>query len=418
MRKLRTVVVVVLVLVAMSVVVTSCAQSSNGVTTPLDITFVPLDYAGSHDMADAAVSDDASMRDASIPDLARPDEAKPMMCDLGGDGGSVEKLFVALTTTSGAPFAAERSTDEWTSLPVGTANVTSQSAVSYAGVPMIVMRLSDDTLSATIEDPCAGSFAAPATLFANALTGSRPAAVGGTQVDVIFRGSINGDQRLFATTYTGVWSAALTLGNFLTNQAATALRMGSDVHVLFTGTDTNIYDGVVDKNGGAATQITGAMSGDGPVGVISSGGTAYMIFRGTDTNFYGSQRASGGSWSAPLSLCTGQANTCVINSDLPPVVALDHSDSPNVAWHGTDGITYVTRLVAGQWSTPVAATTEVSTLSPAIATGLSGNDIEIVYVRSSDSHARHVSKTGGTFTAADDVSTTAMGGAPVLTLVP
>ncbi len=367
----------------------SCAESSSA-----EDIGVHADFAG-----DLSVDDlGANFDQHSGGDL-------PGSCDLGvpPDGGGPERLFVAATTTGGAPYAALRASGSWGAVPTSGGGLLALVAAEFADRPMIVGRQTDDGLGAALYDPCLALLPSPSMLFALAFTAERPAVVGGSRVDVVFRGSISGDQRLYATHYDGAWQPALTLGNFLSTLPMAALRSGSDIHTVFTGTDGTIYDGVVNGSGGAATPIAAAGSNRGPAAVIDSDGTMYVVWKASDTNLVWSARPAGGAFSSAKGLCDGQG-ACLIASDELPVLSLDRSGAPVAAWLGKgDGLVYTARLAVGGaiWSAALAASTEATALPPALAPGLSDAELELVYVRASDGQGRHARKIAGSFSASD-----------------
>jgi hypothetical protein len=385
-----------------------------GCATPLgseDIDFAARDFTPAEDLAvpdDLAAADlaaggaDLSGADlAARPDLATSPDLSPAGC---ADAGADEELTLAVVGQGGALHTARFSPGGgWTPLTSAGGATLKEVAALYAGAPrraVIVAQANDDKLVGAVADLCTGAVPAPAQVFANALTSRRPALAAGTQAEMVFKGSISGDQRLYHSAWDGAaWSFASQQASFLTNLAPSAAPVGSVVRAIFTGTDGKVYEGVI---GGAAAQASSATSAHSPA-AVSTGGTAYLVFTGQDTNLYWTRR-SGSGWDAPLALCTG-LSPCIIDSNHGPVLALDATGKPIAAWRGKNDRVYTSTLTGTQWSAPVeAGAGESIDHLPALAPGLDAAAAEIVYVRASDDVLRHARLTAGTWSAATTVA--------------
>ncbi|HEX6837456.1 MAG TPA: hypothetical protein VF334_12840, partial [Polyangia bacterium] len=274
----------------------------------------------------------------------------------------------------------------------------------------------DNTLVAARPDACRGGFLPLAAIAAAAATATRPALVGGTTGDVVFRGAVNGDQRYYWARFDGTaWGAIATQGNLLATLPPSAVRAGGAVHAIFAGTDGNLWDGVVQAaGGGTSTQLTGNTSAMAPAAAVAPGGAVHVLYTGTNQHLYWFVTA------APATvhdLCDGQAAGCFIVTDAAPTLAFGSDGNAVALWHGTDGKLYASRLAGTQWGAATAISgMDTTALLPAIAAG-SGNVADVVYVRS-DGTPRHVALTAGGWQAPVTVAAVALGGAPALAATP
>lgn len=370
---------------------------------------------GGGDVDLAASGNDLAIPGASDLATAAPGDLAPACFAAADDGGLTPTLYLA-APAGASLFAARLRGGSWTALPPAGAAVDDVALATVAGRPLLAARLHDATLAAARFDDCRGTFAPLAQIQPAASTAARPAFVGGAGGDLIFRGAVNGDQRYFWSHFDGVsWSAIATEGNFLSTLTPSALRTGGALHAVFAGTDSNLWDGVVQPSGGTATQLTGNTSSLAPAATATSDGKLHVVYTGTNHHLY---------WfvaTAPSlvhDLCDGQPAGCYIVTDAAPTVGLAADGAPLALFHGTDGKLYATRLAAAQWSAPVALTGgDTTSLPPALASG-SGSLADVVYVRDGDKLARHVQLTAGGWQPAVTVGATALSGAPALTAVP
>ena len=320
---------------------------------------------------------------------------------------------------AGGLFAARLRGGVWTALPaVSTAVAVDDVAVaSVGGRPLLAARLHDTTLVAAGWDVCRDRFAAPAAIAAAAATAARPALVGGaTEGDLVFRGAVNGDQRYYWAHFDGAaWGAIVTQGNFLSTLAPAAVRAGGAVHAIFTGSDGNLWDGVVQATGGgSSTQLVGNTSAQPAAAALAPGGAVHVVYSGTNGHLY---------WfvtSAPATvhdLCDGQPAGCFIVTDAAPVLGFGSDGGAVTVFHGTDGKLYASRLSGTTWGAAAAISgTDTTALAPAIASG--GGDVaDVVYVRS-DGTPRHAASTAGGWQAPVSVAATVVAGAPALAATP
>jgi hypothetical protein len=373
---------------------------------------------GGDDLAAPADLATATARDLSpAADLAVARDLSPACVD-GEDGGVVPTLWLA-APTAGGMFAARLRGGAWTTLAAQTMSgaVDDVALAAVGGRPLVAARLHDGTLTAARYDDCRGGFAPLAAIGAASSTAARPALVGGASGDVVFRGSVNGDQRYYWSHFDGTaWGAIATQGNFLSTLPPTALRAGGAVHAIFAGTDTNLWDGVVQATGGGtSTQLTGNTSAMAPAAAVAPGGAVHVLYAGTNQHLY---------WflsSAPATvhdLCDGQPAGCFIVTDAAPTLAFGSDGNGLALFHGTDGKLYASRLTGAQWG-PAAAITgaDTTTLAPAVAGGVGGSIADVVYVRS-DGTARHAQLGAGGWQAPVTVAATALTGAPALAVTP
>ena len=364
------------------------------------------------------------------PDLA------PLVCDLGpsGDAGAGGRLYLAGVSTGGTLYAAAfQPSGGWSALGASGSSTLAGVSVIAAGSPaepLIAARQSDNALLQASFEPCLQGFRPLAAPFAAASTSNRPAlAAGASGADLIFKGGINNDQRLYHSHLgAGGWSAAVAQTSFLTALSPTAIEVAGALHALFAGTDNKLYDGTVSDgaSGGAATPVydvngTTALSNLAPAAVVGLDGTAYVVFTGTDTNLYWTSEGAGGAYGKPAQLCAGIAS-CLMTSDQSPVVSLDATGAPIVAFHGTDGHIYTSTLTLGNspiWTAAIPATqaTETTDLQPAIAPGLGLAKAELVYVRHGDGVPRHARLIAGAWSDGGTLST-ALAAAPALVTLP
>ena len=353
---------------------------------------------------------------AAAADLAAARDLAPACLD-DGDGGVVATLWLAAPKAGGL-FAARLRGGVWTTLP-GTRTATAVDDVALASVggrPLVAARLHDNTLAAARPDACRGGFLPLLAIAPAAATAARPALVGGTSGDVVFRGAVNGDQRYYWARFDGTtWGAIATEGNFLSALAPSAVRAGGAVHAIFTGSDGNLWDGVVQATGGgASTQLTGNTSALAPAAAVAPGGAVHVVYTGTNQHLYWFVTSAPGT---VHDLCDGQPAGCFIVTDAAPALAFGSDGGAVAVWHGTDGKLYASRLAGTQWGAATAISgTDTTALAPAIAGG--ADDLaDVVYVRS-DGTPRHVALTAGGWQAPVTVAAVALAGAPALAVTP
>ncbi len=392
--------------------------------------FSPTDHGPADDLSqttDLGVVDQASpdLRIVAIPDLLVPPDLTTLMCDLGpasgSDGGSAGKLYVAAVSGGKALVTSEYDPvlGTWSASAIDGSQQVNDVVIATSGPrnqPLVVARLASSVLYAAAFQPCLAAYAQLAPVYQQLDTSTnRPSLIGGLTPDLIFKGSNNGDQHLYHTQFDGAaWSAAAQQATFLTTLDPAAVRVNAAVHAIHTGTDSQLYDGLV---GGAAVTITGATSSLSPAAVTGLDSTLHVVFVGTNTNLYYASRASGaGAYSAPAIVCV--SGTCLATTDKTPSLALTATGAPIVAFHGTDNHIYTSALAGAVWSSPIEATGgELTTLPPAIASGVGAAAAELVYVRTTDGYLRHT-RLSTTWATAITVSPTAVSAAPALASVP
>jgi hypothetical protein len=357
-----------------------------------------------------------------LPDLTTPPDLTPITCDLGSsaDAGTISTLYLAGVGPSNA-LVSTRYTEGggWDSYTVdGTHPVAEATiAIGPGGQPLIAAKQTDSksTLSWTSFDPCSGTWAPLSPLFTDASTSLRPALVGGAVPDVVFRGFFLGDNHLYhAALSSGTWvkDPQLTL---LTDLAPQAVRVGSSLHAIHTGTNHHVFDATV---GGAVVDTNGT-SVKVPAAVVTSDGTIWVVFIGMDTNLYFATRAAGAStYAAPTAACA--PGTCLATSDQAPSLALTAAGAPIIAFHGTNNHVYTTQWNGTKFTAPIdaVASGETSSNGPVVATGIGSADAELVYVRTIDGYARHARLTGGAWSGYTTVGTQAIASTPALASKP
>jgi hypothetical protein len=365
-----------------------------------------------------AVSDLGVARDLTVvSDLARAADLAPACID-DGDGGVAPTLWLAAPTTGGL-FAARLRGGVWTTLTTQTTTVAVDDVAlaNVGGRPLVAARLHDSSLLSSRFDDCRAGFAPLSAIATAASTAARPALVGGSAGDLLFRGAVNGDQRYYWAHYDGTaWGAIATQGNFLSTLAPTAVRAGGAVHAIFAGTDTNLWDGVVQTTGGGtSTQLTGNTSAMAPAAAVAPSGAVHVIYTGTNQHLYWFVTTTPGT---VHDLCDGQPAGCFIVTDAAPALAFGSDGSAVAVWHGTDGKLYSSRLTGTQWGAAAAISGgDTTTLAPAIAGGVGGSVADVVYVRS-DGTARHAQLATSGWQAPITVAATALTGAPALATTP
>ena len=380
---------------------------------------------GNGEPADMAVRDLAGAVDLGVAadlahgaDLARAaDLAHACVGGDDGDGGVAPSLWLAAPTAGGL-FAARWRSGAWTTLAAPSGAVDDVALAAVAGRPLVAARLHDNTLVAARYDSCSGTLSALAAIATAASTAARPALVGGSSGDVVFRGAVNGDQRYYWAHFDGTaWGAIATQGNFLSTLAPTAVRAGGSVHAIFAGTDGNLWDGVVQASGGgAATQLTGNTSALAPAAAVAPDGAVHVLYTGMNQHIY---------WfvaSAPATvhdLCDGQPAGCFIVTDAAPAIAFGSDGNAVALFHGTDGKLYASRLSGSQWGAATGISgSDTTTLAPAIAPGVDGSLADVVYVRAGDGAARHAQLTAGGWQAPVSIAGATLTAAPALAATP
>ena len=355
---------------------------------------------------------------AAVADLARAADLAPgCVSDADADGGVVPTLWM-VAPSAGGLFAARLRGGAWSTLATtsSTIAVDDVALAAVVGRPLAAVRLHDSTLAAATWDSCRGQFSPLGAIGVAASTAARPALVGGSAGDVVFRGAVNGDQRYYWAHFDGAaWGAIATEGNFLSTLPPTAVRTGGVLHAIFAGTDGNLWDGVVQASGGASTQLTGNTSAKPPAAAVAPSGALHVVYTGTNQHLY---------WfvaSAPATvhdLCDGQAAGCFIVTDAAPALAFGSDGNAVTVWHGTDGKLYASRLAGTQWGAATAISgADTTALAPAIAGGVGGSLADVVYVRS-DGTPRHAQLTSGGWQPPVTIAATALAGAPALTTTP
>ncbi len=368
-----------------------------------DLAATGVDLAAATGVHDLAIVADFAAAD----DLARCPYAP---------AGAASTLYLLAPSGSGL-FAARVAAGGWSALPAaaGAVAVDDVALATVAGRPFAVLCQHDATLASVRFDDCSG-FVAPAPI--GALSSALPPAlVGGATTDVVFRGNIDGDARLYwlHDDGSGFGSAAVE-GNFLSTLAPTAFRAGSDVHTVFTGTDGNLYDGIVQANGGAATALTGNTSARGPAVAVDQGGSVHVLYSGDDNHVYSFVTSQP---TVVHSLCDGQPASCYVVTDAAPLLAIGSDDTPVAVYHGSDGALYSAQLVGDAWTTVVAVSAgETTSLPAALVTGSGGSIVDVVYVRDGDGLPRHATLGSAGWTPPVTIAATPLTGAPALTVAP
>ncbi len=355
----------------------------------------------------ASSSDFSVEEDLEPPPALRP----PVTCDLSG--GVPSRLWMAGVASGGALFAARfHPSTGWQVVSVAAAPVVAEAAVGLvAGQPILVDRRAGDSVDSAAYDGCSGSFAAPSQIFAAATTLDRPSLAGGASGDIVFRGSVSADQRLYHSRSSDgtSWSAPAAQAHMLTTLNPVAVSYGGGIHALFTGTDQPsygyLYDGAIDDGGNNLPSQIGTTSSQSslpPAALVDGNGRLVVVWTQTDGNLEWFTRAADGTTTVGPSLfsCT---SSCTVTSPLSPSLALDASGNVVVAWSGGNKLVYSSTLSGSTWSLPQQASGTCtstlgdceSTLPPALSTGLAGDDLEMVFVRDSDGKAVHVRMQSG-----------------------
>jgi hypothetical protein len=369
------------------------------------------------DLADLAVADQAAgdLAVENAIDLGGPDLALAVdqalapdltpACDLAGALPS--RLWVAAVAAGNTLYTARfDTTDGWHELGT-TAAVNQVSLALVGGVPTVADRKTDDSVEVTRYDACLDQYPSPAQIASLAITLNRPALVGGSAADLVFRGSFMSDQRLYHSSSTDAtrWSQPTTQGNFLSTLHPAAARWRGAVHAIFTGTDGHIYDGTVDDGGGGGSAVRiddGTHTSTQPPAVIVDGtGRLVVVWAQAKVNSGDPDPLVWFVRSADGTTSTGPSAVSSFTSPLGPALALDKSGNVVLAFSGDDKHIYVSTLSDTTWGAAEAASGSCSggevrdcetTLPPAIATGLGSDDLELVYVRDSDGKLAHVRK--------------------------
>ena len=320
--------------------------------------------------------------------------------------------------TAGGLFAARRRGGTWATLAPSSGAVDDVALAAVGGRPLVAVRLHDATLAAARYDLCRGSFAPLAPIATAAMTAARPSLVGGTVGDLVFRGAVAGDQRYYWSHFDGAtWGAIATQGNFLSTLAPTAVRAGGGVHAIFAGTDSNLWDGVVQAiGGGTSTQLIGNTSALAPAAAVAPDGAVHVVYTGTNQHLYWLISAQP---SIAHDLCEGQPAGCFIVTDAAPALTMDSDGNALAVFHGTDGKLYASRLAGTQWgpATAISGSDTTSARRPQ-SPAASRRIADVVYVRASDGAARHAQLTASGWQPPVTVAGAVLTGAPALATTP
>ncbi len=403
-----------------------CASTypTNGLPPPRDFSVDDLGAgAGGNSGDDLATAADLAHAPGGLAvhvpsDLAAADLATA--CVTGGaladDGGVVPTLWLAAPSAGGLVTARLRA-GTWTALATVSGTVDDVALATVTGRPLVAARLHDGTLAASSYDACRGAFSSRAPSAAAAATAARPALVGGSGGDVVFRGAVNGDQRYYWAHFDGAaWGAIATQSNFLSALPPSAVRAAGAVHAIFTGTDGNLWDGVVQASGGgASTQLTGNTSALAPAAAVAPDGTIHVVYTGTNQHIYWTTTAHP---ATVHDLCDGQPAGCYIITDAAPALAFASDGSGIAVFHGTNGTLYASRLSGTQWGAATAISGgDTTSVAPAVVGGVGGELADVVYTRA-DGAARHVVLASSGWQPAVTVAGATLSGAPALATAP
>jgi hypothetical protein len=340
-------------------------------------------------------------------DMTPPaDMLPPPSCD---DAGTTGHLFLAAAGAANALVTSRFDGSNWSAYQTqSTPTVTDVAITLHAARPQVVARQLNTTLSLAGADPCSQNYGALTPIAGNggtnATTAMRPSVI---DEDILFRGSIGGDQNLY---YVQHGSSLPSQQTALTTTMPFALvRFGGVLHALINkGGD--LWDGVVQPDGmGAAAHIGSLTVGQPPTAVVDPSGNLHVVYVTPDSNINWVMRPAGGAFGTSHLLCDGQAG-CLIDTNLPIALALDSSGTPIVAWVGISGHqVYTAKLLSAAgpqfWTTPTASSGTCTfgdardkdcqtTVGPALATGIGGASAELVFVSDYDGRARHARLTG------------------------
>ena len=193
------------------------------------------------------------------PDLRLPGAGS---CDLGA--ATAHRLWFAGVANGNVPFLARfHPSTGWQNVTMQGGHTAKEIALALlSGQPLVALRAGNDAVETTLFEGCLDLFPAPTQIGASALTLARPVVLGGVSADLVFRGEVAGDQRLYHSQSGGAltWSAPAVQGNFLSTVNPAAVRYTGGVHAVIAGTNLSLYEGaLVDaNNGGTTTQIGGA----------------------------------------------------------------------------------------------------------------------------------------------------------------
>lgn len=257
----------------------------------------------------------------------------------------------------------------------------------------------------------AGSFAAPLPIGNLAKTADAPAMVrfaGGAAA--VYRGP---DSKHYFAQYGGPmsgWSPAAepilanNIHSFGPSAPSLAIVQG-DVLVAYAGDDNNLYDqarigGV--WQGASGHGVGGTLNLTPSIIELPAGGAEAMIVyvRKSDAQVMFTLR-NGGAWSAPAAVPTALTND-------PVALAATADGGALIAFRGLNTMLYTCRYAAGNnppWSAPQSFALSTAA-PPALATGVGGVDVEMVFVFAGG--VQHSRLSGDTWTPAE-----AVGGAQI-----
>jgi hypothetical protein len=332
------------------------------------------------------------------PDLAETADLLPTGCD---DAGTTGHLFLAAVGSSNA-LLDNRFTEAggWNAYEIDNLPaVASVAETLEAGRPLVVARQTDSALSTTAADSCSQQFAALQSIGFNLKTSVRPGALPGA---VVFRGSADSNLYYMYRPST-LWLGPVKQNAMSASGTFALVRFENELEVYYSDGGKLSFGKVQSPNGGGpAAQILTLTTAQPPAAVLDGGGRLHVVFVGTDTNLYWIWRDANGAWdNANLhQLCDGQAG-CLIDTNLPISLALDSAGVPIAAWVGINAPhkVYTSRLLSAAgpqyWDAVQTASGSCSTkdcettVGPALATGLGSAQAELVFVSDMDGRARH-----------------------------
>jgi cysteine-rich repeat protein len=255
-------------------------------------------------------------------------------------------------------------------------------------------------------------------------------------------GDPNDNRLQFVTWKAGAWSVPAGIGATTTRAAPTLSAAGKGAHLVFHGQDFQFYyvgfDGAVWS---PVAEMVGSF-GPGPGAVATIGNGAVLVFHdGAQNNHFSSRQRTanwfplqsieanaqafdrqpaiatkagdevvavhalnnGGQlrWSARTGVWSAPTDVAGAQTSSPPALAPFGAQQVALAFRGTDGRPYVTTLTGNAWgaAAPLADPNPTIFGSPAVARGIAGAELEVVYLDGATKTARHVRRVAGVWSA-------------------
>ena len=390
--------------------------ASPGDTAPAVDAPAPSDTGTSDGASDGSDAPSDSPPDTSPPDAA--DSSPPADTSQAGDGSSCSSIIAVVGGNGTAAVGATLRGQTWTVSTLGGSAASTPAIVATTGGFQTVFR--EATTNALAYSTFDSSWSTLAPIGA-ALSLDIPAlAVVGSDLHLIYRGT---DSKFYHGTYAAnAWDGAANPVSFGGVQsfgpsAPSAAAAGGDLVIAQDGSDNYLYDQTFTTAWQGAVQHAGAMvSAVAPTLVAANGGAYDLVVvyvHENDYELYWSGRASG-TWSTPAQVGTN------VYTNFPVSLAALPGGQLAMIYEGSNLEPYATLFnpaATPPWVAPaplVASANPIGPSPPAVASGVCGYDAVAVFA--SDTALELVTLTAGVWSAPSSIpSTSAMTYAAIAT---